>query len=165
LSEASPETVVVARGNDILGDDGVGWAAARALGEMFPRGVEIVLSAEPGLALIDQLEGRRRALIIDALSTGKAPPGTITEIPAESLGEALSPSPHYAGLAEAVAVARRLGIPFPGAIRILAMEAADVITVREGLSPQVEAALPEFVHRAASILEEWGCRSRCTSTR
>ena len=51
----SAPTVVLALGNDILGDDAVGFHAARSLRSEPWEGVDVVETGEAGLALLDHL--------------------------------------------------------------------------------------------------------------
>ncbi len=155
-------TLVLGLGNELLGDDAVGLAAVRALraewaaaaGPAGPDGdqVEIVETALSGLALLDLFIGFDRALIIDSVCTGRRPPGTVSELAPADLDAVVAPSPHFSGLPELLALARRLEVPFPAAIRILTIETADPYTLGAGLTPAVERGLPELVARAREIL-------------
>jgi hydrogenase maturation protease len=147
--------LLLALGNDLLGDDGVGPAAARALRERFGDRVDIVESGEAGLALVEFLEGHPRVLILDAIVSGTAPPGTIREMGPPDFRRVLAPSPHYAGLPEVLALGERLGIEMPSDLRVLALEVEDPFSIRESWSPSVEAAFPDYVDRASRILEGW----------
>ncbi|MFA6002984.1 MAG: hydrogenase maturation protease [Elusimicrobiota bacterium] len=160
--------MVLALGNDILGDDGVGFHAARSLGTEFPEGVDVVETGEAGLALLDHLEGYDRAVIVDAIATGRCAPGTVLTWRAEDFRDMVAPSPHFAGLPELFHLAQRVGMHFPQDIRVIALEVADPTVFRETLTPQAQAALPAFVAEARRVLsEEWGHaprRTACTST-
>ncbi len=147
--------VLLALGNDILGDDAVGLLAARALKEEFRQGVDIVESSEAGLALMEMLEGYERALLLDAIKTGRHPSGTILCFTPGDFQKIVAPSPHYAGIPEVLAMAKRLGLVFPTDLRILAMEVENPYEVKEGVSPSVAKALPDFIQSARQILEEW----------
>jgi len=151
-----PANLVLALGNDILGDDAVSWIAAHELKKRLPPSkVEIIQSAEAGLALIEILTDFERALIMDSIKTGNHRPGTIIEFTKEDLTKIVAPSPHYAGLPEVLSTAGRHGIPLPPEIRILAIEVVNPFEVREGLSPEVKAALPDFIVQAESIITSW----------
>jgi hydrogenase maturation protease len=165
MSDRKNKTVILALGNDILGDDGVGFYAARELRQKLDGKVDVEESGEAGLALLELLEGYDHALIIDAILTGTRPPGTVIRFDRDDFRKVIGPSPHYAGLPEVLAMAERLGIEFPSEIGILAMEVEDPYTLREGLSPSVEEALPHFVEAALSILGEWKEEEVCTNTR
>ena len=153
------KTLLLALGNDILGDDGAGLAAARRLEGACAPSVDVVLSSEAGLALIDLMEGYERALLLDSVVTG-APPGTVHDFSPSDFRRVMAPSPHYAGLPEVLQLAERLEIPFPREIRVLALEVEDPYRITECLSPAVERSIPAFVEAARRILENW----RCTST-
>lgn len=150
----SARVVVLAMGNDILGDDAVGLLAARALRYTFPEHVDFVETGEAGLALVELLEGYEKALLLDACVTMRHEVGTILEFGPDDFSRVVAPSPHYAGLPEILDLARRLEIAFPKEIRILALEVEDPFTVKEGLSSVVEKALPHFIARAREVLQE-----------
>ncbi len=162
----SAATVVLALGNDILGDDAVGFHAARSLRSEPWEGVDVVETGEAGLALLDHLEGYDRALILDAIATGKCRPGTVLSWQRKDFKDIVSPSPHFSGLPELINLAERVGMHFPKDIRVLAMEVDDPTVFRESLTPEAQKALPELVERARKVLdEEWGHapRAQCTS--
>jgi len=175
LSSLSPsrqgKTLVLALGNDLLGDDGVGLLAARrvrgALEEAAAGGsenggsecVDIVESGEAGLALLEMMEGYRNAILLDAIVTGAHPPGTIIEFGVEDFARVLAPSPHYAGLPEVLALARRLDVDFPEDIRVLAMEVENPYEFQETLTEAVGRALPGYVEAILGNLQEWKAES------
>lgn len=154
--------LVLGLGNELLADDAAGVLAARAvaaaLGDL-PVGqrsrIEVVDSSLSGLALLDYFVGHERAIVLDAVQTGKHPPGTIIEIAAAQLGRVIAPSPHYAGLPELFDVATRLGLRFPGETRILALEVADPHTIGGPLTPAVRDAVPELARRCLALLGPW----------
>lgn len=148
------EVVVLALGNDILCDDGVGLFAARTLRERFGDSAEIIETGEAGLALLELLEGYKAALILDATVTGKHPVGTVLEFAPEDFAVVRAPSPHYAGLPEVLDLARRIQLDFPRQVVILALEVEDPFTVHEGLTPSTAAAFPRFVAEAERRLQE-----------
>ncbi|MDD5656955.1 MAG: hydrogenase maturation protease [Elusimicrobia bacterium] len=156
-------TVVLALGNDILGDDGVGFHAARAIRKEFGPEVEVVESPESGLALLDHLEGCERALILDAVATGKCPPGTVLSWDRDDFKRLVAPNQHAAGLPHVLELAERLGLVFPRHLRVVAMEVQDPTRFRDTLTEQARQFLPAFVAEARRILtQEWGLRP-CTS--
>ncbi len=156
--------LLLSLGNDILGDDGVGLAAARILKKGSGSEVDIVEASGLGLDLLDIVEGYNRTLILDAVSTGLHPPGTLLEFSPKDFPEAIAPSPHYAGLPELMKFAGQLGLPFPQDIKILAVEVEEQYQIREGLSPSVEKALPALVDRARNVLDNWTNEGTCTNT-
>ena len=137
-------TLILCLGNDVLRDDGVGWAVADALeaGASLGPGVEVRRSALAGLYLLDALTGYDRAVVVDAIRTGTRPPGTILSVPLTALRGPHGPSPHAVGLPTVVRLGRQAGVPLPDPIHVVAIEVEDMTTVAEGLTPLVAAAVP-----------------------
>lgn len=148
-------TLVLALGNDILGDDAAGLLVSRELRAEFGEMVDVVETGEAGLALLELLEGYDRALLLDAAVTGKHAPGTVIEFAPDDFRKVVAPSPHYAGLPEVLQLARRMQIAFPSEIRVVALEVKDPFTIREALTPDVAAAMPEYLAYAREILIDW----------
>jgi hydrogenase maturation protease len=155
VNPAPRRIVVLGLGNDILADDAVGLVAARALRRRYSDEIEVVEAAESGLALLDFLEGRSHALLLDAILTGRHPAGTVLEFSRDDFPEALGFSSHYAGIPEVLGLAECLDMPVPKQLCILAMEVKDLYHLREGLSAPVEQALPSYLGRAQRILDGW----------
>ena len=155
MSTRRRRIVLLALGNDILGDDAAGLAAAETLRGEFEHDVDVVASGEAGLALLDILAGYEFALLVDSISTGRVPPGTILEYTDKDFQKVVGPSPHYAGLPEVIKLARHLGIDFPRQVRVLALEIAPPMDFRETLSPAITEAMSPYVDRAATILRGW----------
>lgn len=105
MSERSGRILVLALGNDLLGDDGVGLEAARQIAGQVDGSVDVVETGEAGLALLELMEGYERALLIDSVVTGRYPPGTVIEFSPEDFRKVVAPSPHYAGLPEVMEMA------------------------------------------------------------
>jgi hydrogenase maturation protease len=157
-------TLVLALGNDLLGDDGVGLSAARLLREQLKDEVAIVECEEAGLALLDLFVGYERMLLLDAVLTGTCAPGTVLEIAMSDFPKIAGSSPHYVGLPEVIEMAEQLGMHCPKEVRILALEVESLTDFREGLSPPVASALAALVERARQVVEEWGSNSLCMNT-
>jgi hydrogenase maturation protease len=145
--------LVLALGNDILGDDAVGLMAARALKARGAPGVDVMESCEAGFALLDLMQGYRRVVIVDAIHTGGVSAGTLHEFTRADFERVTAHSPHYVGLPELFALAERLDLPFPDDVMIVAMEIDDPWTLSEGLTPEVASALPHLVARLAELTD------------
>ncbi|HOD66020.1 MAG TPA: hydrogenase maturation protease [candidate division Zixibacteria bacterium] len=144
--------VVMGMGNELFGDDGFGIIAARRLAPLAGEAADVIECGAAGLALLDPLIGRPRAVIIDAICTGRQAPGTIYRVSPADLRDITNLSPHYAGLPEVIRMAQRLELPIPDTIDIIAIEAADITTMGAGLSPAVAAALEPVVALAVELL-------------
>jgi hydrogenase maturation protease len=152
MEERSP-ILVLALGNDILGDDAVGLIAARALAARGRPGIDILESSEAGFALLDLMQGYVSVVIVDAIHTGTAPAGTLHEFTRDDFDRVTAHSPHYVGLPELFALARRLDLPFPDDVRIVAMEIDDPWTLGESLSPEARRGLPDLISRVAQLTD------------
>jgi hydrogenase maturation protease len=157
-------TLVLGLGNELAGDDAVGVLAARAVREDLADAADVVESSASGMALIEVLAGYERAVVVDAIMTGKSAPGTITEMGMDEVGRVVAPSVHQAGLPELAAVAERLGLGFPSRTRVLAVEVVDPHTLGAPLSAPVVAALEEVARRVRDLVLRWESEEACTTT-
>lgn len=148
-------TLVLGLGNEYAGDDAVGVLAVRVLRDELAGDADVVESAASGLALLEAFAGYDRAVIVDSIRTGRRPAGTIVEARLAELGVARAPSLHQAGMPELAAVARRLGMGFPGRTRILAVEVAGPLIFGAPLSEPVAAAIAPLGRRVLKQVKCW----------
>ena len=140
--------VVVGLGNDIASDDGVGIRVAGELRTQLAAHPEIEVVALPwaGFALLDVLRGRRRAVLVDCLVSGRHAPGTIVRLdPADIAGSVRLNSFHDIDYGTALDLGRAMGWKMPNDVAIWAVEAANATDFGEALSPGVAAAVAETV--------------------
>lgn len=139
-------TLVLALGNSLRGDDGVGTAVLQRLQSQpdLADGIDLLDGGTPGLETALLLEGYRRVIIIDAAEMGLAAGewrrflAADGRLPAQEAH--LRGTLHTAGLAEALALGDALGI-LPSEIVVYGIQPADV-GWREGLSEAVATAVP-----------------------
>ncbi len=154
--EKVAETVIIGLGNPVLTDDRVGIRVAGLLRDKLAWNgtVDVVILYAGGIHLLDALAGYERAIIIDAIVTGSNKPGTILRLsPGDILQTNNSVSIHEINLPAALKIGEMLGFRLPSDIIIFAIEAGDIQTFSESLSPEVETAVPEAV---ATIVKEIG---------
>jgi hydrogenase maturation protease len=144
---------VLCLGNELLADDAFGPVVADRLASELPGVLEVVKSSLAGLALLDELTGVSRLVVIDSVQTGNAPPGTLYILHEDELKAGGGPSPHYLGIFETLRLARHLGLPAPEEVTVLAVEAADCATLGGPLHPAVLAAVPKVVQWVAEATE------------
>jgi hydrogenase maturation protease len=151
------KTLVLGLGNPLLKDDSVGLRVAKMLREILPQNEQIEIDEDywGGLRLMERMIGFDRAVIIDAIQTG-ASPGTIHILSPDDVPTQRSASAHDMNLPTALALGRQAGAYLPDSkdILLIGIEAADVQTFDESLSPEVEAALPHAVDAALFALEK-----------
>ena len=153
-------TIVLALGNPLRGDDGIGIAVINALeaDPRLPKAVDLIDGGTPGVDTSLLLQGYHRAIIVDAAEMG-LPPGTWAQFVLND-NAILKPndmdqpiSVHSAGLAEALELGYTLGI-LPDDITIYGIQPS-TIGWSNGLSNPVQEAIPavcsailENLHRA-----------------
>jgi hydrogenase maturation protease len=143
-------TLILGIGNLLLGDDGIGVRAVQMLRERsLPESVELVEGGTRGIALTDELFGRRKVIVLDALDAG-GEAGSIYRLEEGQLeGQAEGGlSLHDFGLLEALEMARLLG-QAPDDVVLFGVQPKEVGLGRD-LSPEVSGALPELVERVVA---------------
>jgi hydrogenase maturation protease len=145
-------TLIVGLGNPLRGDDGVGVRVAQALtGWVLPDGVKVVDGGTPGLELVNLMEDWPRVILVDAANVGRKAGQFVRFTLDETrlLGQDQHLSVHGAGLRDALLLAQALDV-LPAEVIIFGVQPAR-LDWQEGLSPEVEAALPGLVQ---SVLKE-----------
>lgn len=138
-------TIVLGLGNPILTDDAVGLRVAEELGRLLDDSplpaVTVRTGTRGGFELIDLLAGYDRAIIVDALTMPEPVPGRIRRLELAAVsGSARLVGGHEIGIQTALRLARELGIPMPALVEIYAVEAMEVLTFSETMTPAVAAA-------------------------
>ena len=150
-------TVIVGLGNEIAGDDGVGIHGARVLQHWLEGSSEIDVVALPwaGLALLDILRGRTRAAIVDCLTTGDHPPGTVLRLDERKLaGSVRLNSFHDVSFPTAMDLGRQMGWHVPDDVAIWGVEAESIGVFHEGLSPAVTAAVEPLIDEVLVFMSQ-----------
>jgi hydrogenase maturation protease len=145
------DTLILGVGNELMTDDGAGVEAARRLREAdLGPGVEVILGGVSGLDLIFELEHCRRAFLLDAAHMGLEP-GEVRVVARDEIESRLVPlrSLHELALHDVLDLAELVGVT--AEIQLVAVEPAEVLPGM-GLTPVVEAAVPEMVRRVKELL-------------
>ncbi len=169
--------LIIGLGNPILGDDGVGWKVAEIVqkslqaqpGYRLPyrpsnsktiehlSPVEVECASLGGLSLMERLLGYEHVILIDSLTTGQNPIGSVQVFPLEKLPHPMaghSASPHDVSLLTALQIAANIGANVPLKIDVVAIEAQNVYDFSEALTPAVAAAVPVAVEQVLLLLQE-----------
>jgi hydrogenase maturation protease len=153
--------LVLGIGQRLRGDDGAGLAAVEYWQAAYPETAEsgvvcLELAELPGLSLLELLAGSQAALIVDAVRSGGIP-GTLHVLEESQLAAFMpeSGSAHAWGVAETLALGRRLAPErLPGRLRLLGIEAGTV-ELGAGLSREVIEALPAAAEKIQEIVQVW----------
>lgn len=150
------KTLVIGLGNPLVSDDSVGLRVAEQLkGLLADRDdVEVTEDYWGGLRLMERMIGYDRALVIDATCTG-ASPGTIHHLSTDSIATQKSASAHDVNLPTALAFGRRAGAHLPADedVRLIGIEAEDLINFNDQCTPAVAAAIPRAVQEVVQLLD------------
>ena len=150
------EITVLAVGNLIMGDDGIGPAILSRL--VADRGEDPRIWFEDGglggMQLLDVVRQSPRLLILDAIASHQ-PPGTVLRVGGDQVPRMLASklSPHQVGLLDVLTAARLLQDE-PDEVEVVGVVPA-LLSLQVGLSEVVEAAIGEAVQRAHEVLDEW----------
>lgn len=154
------KTLVLGLGNPILSDDGVGIHVVRAAAARYEQddGDEVVFeeASAGGLRLLEVIAGYDRLVLVDAIQTRGGIPGTRRRLSIADVQSSMhAGSTHDLSFSGALAFGRKLGMKLPpdAEILIFAIEAEDVLTFGEALTPSVAAALPRAVDELLADLK------------
>ncbi len=150
------DTIIIGIGNPVLTDDSVGLQIADRLRDRLHGrpGVTVTQLCCGGMNLMEAMAGYERAIIIDAMTGGGGSPGTIYTLGLEGLARSRNTwSSHDATLSVAMELGGAVGLRLPADVRIWAVEADDVCTFSEELTPAVSRAVPLVVEDVVRELE------------
>jgi hydrogenase maturation protease len=153
--QGQPRTLVLALGNPIRSDDGVGLAALRCLEEdpRVPGAVDLVEGGTKGLELVSYISGMSRLLVLDAVDVG-AVAGTIVCLPGTQLCSLPgNGNVHDLALADILNALRLLGQE-PQETVLLGIQPGTT-ELGTSLSKSVESSLPLLVEAAIAQLSQW----------
>jgi hydrogenase maturation protease len=149
--------IVLGIGNILLRDDGVGVHAVNKLMNeyAFPEHVQLIDGGTKGLDLLPLLEGKDKALIIDAAHFKKQA-GTIGSLEGEKIPAFLSAklSVHQIGLPDMLFAARFMEIT-PSEMCLVGIQPKSTDTGTE-LSDEIKGQMEPFIQRVIEKLKEWG---------
>lgn len=148
-------SIVIGLGNDIASDDGVGIHVARILEDRLRERDDIDVIALPwaGFTLLDVLRDRRRAAIVDCLSTGDHPAGTVVRLNEQDYaGSVRLNSFHDISYPTVMALGRKMEWSMPADVAIWGIEAGHLGDFGERLSPPVAEAAERVIHEVALFL-------------
>ncbi len=148
--------LVVAVGNVLLGDDGVGQEVLGELDRLAGRWgdrVELLDGGTQGMALLGYLAGRCAVVFLDAVALGAAP-GTVHRLRNQ---EVLAATPgarmtaHEASAGDLLRAAALVG-QLPPEVVVIGVEPASLET-GVGLSPAVQQSVPAALRAAVEALD------------
>ncbi|MEP6692579.1 MAG: hydrogenase maturation protease [Gemmatimonadaceae bacterium] len=154
-------TLIAGFGNVLRGDDGFGVDVLRRLGERgaASKMVELLDVGTGGIRLAQELiNPYDRLIILDATTRGGVP-GTVYVLAIDGVEAAREIDMHTTIPSSALSVAKALGA-LPREIFLVGCEPASVDDLCVGLSPEVDRAADEAVHRVQELMTANGALAR-----
>jgi hydrogenase maturation protease len=145
---------ILCLGNELLADDAFGLAVAEELRRRFPQ-MDVVFTTDSGFHLLDSLIEAKFICVIDCIQTGNVLPGTLYVLRSSDMKSSFGPSPHYVGLLETLQLAKELLLNVPKDVIILAVEAADCLTIGGRMHDAVKSAVGLVVDLVAEMAQNW----------
>lgn len=149
---ADPDSpvLILAVGNLLMGDEGVGIHFLRALEHEAPvPGARLLDGGVAGINLLEDIQRARSVIMIDATRDGR-PAGTVTLLRPATVGAIPQGlSAHDFGLKDLFAAAALLG-SMPD-VHLFTISVETVKPMCLELSPPVAAALPEVLHSVRAL--------------
>jgi hydrogenase maturation protease len=138
------KTLILGLGNPYLSDDSAGLLVIRELEKRLSNpDVSLNETSLAGITLLDFIVGYDKVIIVDAIQSPGGEPGSVYRLTPEQFDTSChTTSSHDIGVIAAIELGRRLELSMPQEIDIIAIEAGDVVTLREGCTPEVEKAIP-----------------------
>jgi hydrogenase maturation protease len=107
-------------------------------------GHEVEILEKTGFSLIDYLENRRDAVIVDSVKTGKHKVGEIVTVKPEDFQQYAPLTSHYVGIPEALKMMTQLDLNPPEQVHIFGIEVEDPYTISEEMSQKLTVRLDEL---------------------
>ena len=155
------KTLVLAIGNTLLTDEGVGIHALQILEKQHPEidGVTYMDGGTLSFTLASAVEDTDNLIVLDATQL-KSEPGTVSCLVNEDMDQFLGSckrSVHEIGLLDLLDISRLTG-NFPERRALVAIQ-PDVIDWGEYPTEQVAAAIPVAVDRVLGLVQQWSAAS------
>lgn len=137
-------------------DDAIGLRVLQELHKKGVQGVDLEEACASGLDLIEIMLDHEVVIVVDAIIKSGQPAGTIMVLSPEDFSDTVhGTNPHEANVATTIELGRTLEPErFPKKVLFVAVEANDVFTVSEQMTPEVEAALSKAVDKVLELIAE-----------
>lgn len=145
-------TILLGLGNPILGDDGVGCSVAELVGSILGsrETLTVITASVSPVRLVDSITGYDRLIVVDSVTTGSRPVGTLMEM--EFVREAPPPpSVHHLSVQQLPEIAEALGLPCPEVIRIYGIEIERPLVYTDRLSPDLDRLMPAIAEELIDL--------------
>jgi hydrogenase maturation protease len=142
-------SLVLGLGNPILGDDGIGFRLAEILDEHLRSNtdVDVLPTSLAGIRLLDEISGYERLIVLDAITTGSKPTGTMQKLEIDDILSNASSrlSVHHLSLKEILDLGRKYGLRMPEKVIIYAIEIEYQTMVCDSFSSYINSHINSYI--------------------
>ena len=159
MPEGSGDILILGIGNDILTDDAIGPKIVERLQEdLSDERISFLTAAAGGLEILEMIRNYQQVVIIDAIKTKNGIPGTIYHLTPENFKETLHISSfHDVSFLTALELAKKLEIPVPSRIDIIAIEIVEDLTFSDEFSKDITIKYEEIYREIKDHLTGYLC--------
>jgi len=144
-------TLILGMGNELLGDDGVGLAAAREVARLAGDAADLEEACLATIDLLPVISGYRRVIVVDAWLSGDQPPGTPVHVSPDRLPDGFGyRSFHSLPFGQMLRLGRELELPMPDEMSIHGLAVEDPRTFGRGFTATVERSWRRWAHTIAT---------------
>ncbi|MCB0118261.1 MAG: HyaD/HybD family hydrogenase maturation endopeptidase [Anaerolineales bacterium] len=161
--DTSTRKIVMGLGNTLNKDEGLGVHAVQALeaylNENFPgklsSEIEFLDGGALGLNLLPWVEESSHLVVLDSMVSRFSVPGQVMELAKDEipLYRNIKMSDHQITFQEVLGLAKFRG-KFPENLHLVGAQPVDM-SIGYGISPEIEAVMPEIFKRVVRVLKEW----------
>ena len=150
------KTLVLGIGNDILTDDGIGPRIVNDLKAAdLSSGIHMLTTTLGGLEILEIIKNYEKVIIIDAIRTQNGTPGEIYLFTPADFKETLHLSNlHDINFLTALELGKKLDIPLPEEICIIAIEIVEDQVFGTSFTPVIEEKYPEIVQSVTDLIKK-----------
>ena len=141
--DAHPDTLILGLGSPIMSDDAVGLHVARELRRRIaPEEADVQEAGTTGVRLLNLVQGYRKLIVIDAIQTEDAPPGTLHRVPLEMRESTQRLQwQHGIDFNTTISLGQCIGLRMPSVVAVYGVEVRDPYCFGERLSPEIESQI------------------------
>jgi len=165
MTETINRKIVLGLGNTLNKDEGLGVFAVSALETHLKErlgndsDVEFIDGGALGLNLLPWVEDASHLLVLDSMISRFSVPGQVMELAKDEipLYRNIKMSDHQITFQEVLGLAK-FRDKFPEHLHLVGAQPVDM-SIGYGISPEIEAVMPEIIKRAERVLSDWGLLS------
>ncbi len=165
MTDTINRKIVLGLGNTLNKDEGLGVFAVSALEAHLKEKlgsdseVEFIDGGALGLNLLPWVEDASHLLVLDSMVSRFSVPGQVMELAKDEipLYRNIKMSDHQITFQEVLGLAK-FRDKFPEHLHLVGAQPVDM-SIGYGISPEIEAIMPEIIKRAERVLSDWGLLS------